>query len=544
MYTAMTKKEEQTKIKYLNEKIFNRKNSFILKAPTGSGKTTALLKYLHKYNKQVIIVSPLNSLSKQICEKSNGLLEEINCTTVKGKVIDKLLNTLSKNKSVIISLKTFNDYRNLFYNIPIYIDEAHLIIEHSELNNPTELIEDINNNKFKKIVLMTATPLGLDIIFDKVDICKPNIEPKYIREIDLFTITKSNLKYRLKCLLDLYKEKGKLVVLLNDKTAINELANELKERNLNVKIFTSEVKEIEVNEERFTQDFDIILCTSSLTTGVSITDNFYSVYFMSHHDTLNTLPQFFARNRNKISYGCIVKNKYIDSNFISDKIEINPFANKTGANKTTAQILLDELMKKKYFINETTLTKFLGDEYIVRNTDRVFDKEEELLKENRFEQMIDDQKAYFIRNSYPKFNKSKYPYLYKLYTLYDIYTGNLVSDDEVLNEMLKGYELDFLSDIFTREEFFDKFYVMIENYKQLKSINIASKSNEDTIDIERFEEYFLNKKFIKKEFKEICIREFAVRNEVFKNQASINIFLDNIGYELKRSDSGKVLRNK
>ena len=527
---------------YVLPETFNKEKSNIMIAPTGSGKSSALIEYLQTIDEQVVLVSPLNTLSTQLSSKAKGRFIAINCETKTTTVKDDLRLAIIQGKSVIISLTTFIECREWFYDTPVYIDEAHLTIEYIKMISTKELIKDISRGHFRKITLMTATPLGLDYLFEDLQIVDPLISLKYKRHIDLFKIEKSSIKYRLGCLLDLHREKGKLVVLLNDKTAINELANELRARSINVKIFNSEIKEIKIKDEKFTEDYDIILCTSSLTTGVSLREDFYSVYFMMHHDTINTIPQFFSRNRNKNSYGCIIKNKYYDGKAsINCDIDFSKYVEATKVNKDRVELILDKLTMTKYLINEKNLTNFLNEEYLIKEENREFNREEELLIEQRFEQSIENQKDYFLKHTIPSFNKGKYQALYRLYVLWNIYTGTYVEDD-VLNDMLKCDELSEISKSLDREEFYDEYYAKVYNYKHYKAVKLAGEATEESVDIDEFEELFLNKPYVKKNFKQVCIEKFAIREDVFKNKSSIDIFLEKIGYAIRKSGNTQFVR--
>lgn len=165
----------------------------------------------------------------------------------------------------------------------------------------------------------------------------------------------------------------------------------------------------------------------------------------------------------------------------------------------------------------------------------------------KYVQKIDDIREFFIKNMIRSFNKSKYKYLSLLYDLYDYAYNEKEIDDEILKSYLDGYEIQELNseNVYKiRSNFYDFFYSIIKNYDDDKSKFFATKVTLENFNRIYFEEMFLNKPYVKMEFKKMCIEKFNFSNEIFRNQESINIFLSRIGYVLKRGDSGKILRKQ
>ena len=144
-----------------------------------------------------------------------------------------------------------------------------------------------------------------------------------------------------------------------------------------------------------------------------------------------------------------------------------------------------------------------------------------------FQRVIEDQRLYFISNIEPKFDKNNYK---PLKLMYDIY--NAISNDNTLDSVLNSYLDDYLLFVkkydknIVRDEFYDYFYPKIKNYHSDKSKEIAIQSTTELVDVAEFEKVFKDKKYVKKEFKEYCINKFNLKNEVFKNKESINLFLE------------------
>lgn len=526
---------------YLESKDFDIKESCIISAPTNTGKTTALLKYLQETNEMCILVSPLNPLSEQIYNKSNDYFKLINCDNKKESILQDIVDALKNNKPIIISLNTFTSYRNLFYEYKIYIDECHFLIEYHNLIEVEPLIQDIRNKKFKQIIGITATSLYLTELL-KLKEKKINLYSNSKKNIFLNTITSYSLQQLLGAIIKLYKENGKLVILFNNTFIADKLSKELNARKINTKLYNSKKKEIQIKEEKFTEDFDIVLCTTSLTTGTSITNEYFSVYIPQMFDTINTIPQFFSRNRNENSKGCILKKSYTDYEW---KLNIDTFSNNIYINKTPINSGYAKVFKEYLcvtnMINQDFLNKYLNDGSYTYNYGISYDTEENLLIEQHYVQTIIDQKEYFEKFPIPKFNEKNYPNLSNIYKVHDIvFFGE--SNDEILNKYV--YQSPYYQSrfIFDRGEFYNYFLPFVKRYKTDICINLAKKTSYDSLNIEKFEELFLDKKYNKTEMKNKCIKLFSIKSEIFKNKETINEFLKSLGYCLKNSKSGSIVR--
>ncbi len=158
-----------------------------------------------------------------------------------------------------------------------------------------------------------------------------------------------------------------------------------------------------------------------------------------------------------------------------------------------------------------------------------------------YSEYIKNQKEYFINNIIPKFNKKTYNLLYKIYLIYDIINGNH-SEDIMLNR----YAEDFIKEngryILDRDKFYSFCFEKVKDYKTDKGIELAKQTTTNSLNIKQFEEQFLDKSYKKMELKKYCTKNFAIKEEIFKNQKTIDEFLHNLGYVLKYGNSGKILR--
>lgn len=527
---------------YLNKEDFNLDKSCIFVAPTGTGKTKALVDYILETKEQCIFVVPLNSIGQQVYERSNGFLKLINCNTAIDTILGDIHNNLVQGNSIIISLTTFIKYKSIFYKYNVFIDECHFLIEYNNLMDTENLAQDIRNRKFKKIIGLTATPFGLSKLLNLEEI-KPNVKPKSVKNIELNWITNHSLSYLVGNILSLYKEHGKCIVLYNNISVLEQIANELSARQFKVKLYTSKRKDITIINEHFSNDFDILLCTTALTTGVSIQDDYYSIYIHRAIDSINTIPQFFSRNRNNIVNGCILKRFYSKDNFKLNKIEYNEFYNKTDVNLSFTEFIMNNLQKISNNITKDILDYFVNtcNDYNFKYGKK-YDFSEKLLSEQQFVQYIENQREYFIQNEFPKFNKGHYFILDRIYEIYDILIYGY-GEDNIYNSYIDDYYIycNYI-DIVNRERFYDFIFEKVKNYKKDISMELAKKCNNNSIDIKTFEELFLDKDYDKAVFKKECIERFALTKEIFKNKNTINEWLKNLGYVIRKGKSRYIIR--
>ena len=525
---------------YLNKEDFSLNNSCIFVAPTGTGKTKALIDYILETKEQCIFVAPLNSIGEQVYERSNKYLTLINCET-SNNIIGDIHIALARGKSIIISLTTFIKYRNMFYSYNIYIDECHFLIEYNNLMDIENLAQDIRNKKFKKIIGLTATSFGLDKLLN-LEKVSPQVKPKSIKNITLNWMKEFGLEDFIGAILKIYEKHKKLVVMYNNTKVLYQIQNELNVRNINTKIYISEQKDIQIINEKFSNNFDILLCTSALTTGVSINEEYYSVYFYQNCDTINTIPQFFSRNRSEKSQGCIIKRFY--TNTIKEiNINKHTFYNKTAINSKFTESINGHLHKIANNITQEILNLFVNtsNDYEF-NYGEVFEEKSDLLVEQKYLNLIENQQEYFENNIFPRFNIHSYKYLYMIYQIYDIIVHGQFSQNDILNkyaEEYKFYEEHFVPN---RTDFFIFYFEKVKKYKTDIGLDLAQNTNINSIDIKKFEEKFLNVPYKKKELKEFCIKEFAIKPEIFKNQTTIDKFLYQLGYTLKYLHKGRIIR--
>lgn len=168
-------------------------------------------------------------------------------------------------------------------------------------------------------------------------------------------------------------------------------------------------------------------------------------------------------------------------------------------------------------------------------------KNETYDNEQKYLDVIENEKEYFVNNVIPKFNKANYIKLYRIYQIYDAIVYGY-SEDEIISNYAEIYISNVGNFIKDREYFFNFNFEKVKDYKKDKALLIAKKSTTESVDKKLFEETFLDKVYNKSEFKNFCTKEFALKSEIFKNLNTINEFLRNIGYIIKRTRNGHIVR--
>lgn len=157
-----------------------------------------------------------------------------------------------------------------------------------------------------------------------------------------------------------------------------------------------------------------------------------------------------------------------------------------------------------------------------------------------FLQSVKNQKEYFINNKIPKFNKNNMVILHKIYMMYDVLINNIKIEDLDFYKYCKTLTNKLVKDI-TREQFYDIFITSVNEYNKSNAINKAKNSTYN-LNLIEFENKFLNKEYSKKELVKYFVEENKLNKEIFKNKETIMIFLNNLGYSIKRYGNDIYIR--
>mgnify|MGYP001058040927 CR=1 FL=1 len=261
--------EFQTEI---NSFINNNTNQQLLVAPTGTGKTTSIIKYadVNPY-KKIVLLCPYQSLVDNI-QKDN---QTVTC----GYGAE----FLSNNKTSNFIVTTYDSIEKI-EDVDLYIvDEAHLLCSHSSFRDVIPLIFQTQT----KVLFITATPEIIEDLFPKhnnkdyvleFDIYRPK------KEVKIFS-GKYNVRQTIKDIIvgdKCEKETNSKTILIrvNSKSVIDDTMQTFKPslKDKIACIYSDEDNVIYQNQDKDKikelkkgkiSDLDFILCTSIFDVGLS-----------------------------------------------------------------------------------------------------------------------------------------------------------------------------------------------------------------------------------------------------------------------------------
>ena len=306
---------------YIDWQIFeeNVDKCFICSSPIGSGKSTAIRKWIvSTYTKsKYIVIVPTVNIAMEFYGKmyttllsTNPDIDNIIRVCVNRNAFMELKASIKSITPIVITTystaaKCLGDLVEYFYRkqqsikdqYRLVIDEAHLLLEHISL---IELCRE-----FDKVSLLSATIEDIEhfSVFDKfVHITPPN-NIHYNRTIYLQALHPNKDEFRTHLVQQVATEithYDKVLVKIEDKqeciTLRQAINNELKKA-----LYNSETKEVEISDEgKFVnpEDVDIVLATSCIQAGQSLKDNIVQIFGQTALDTVSSVKQFIGRNRN------------------------------------------------------------------------------------------------------------------------------------------------------------------------------------------------------------------------------------------------------
>lgn len=278
------------------------KTNINIKAPTGSGKTTAIMEYAFDHPEiNILFTEPYRAQIEQL-EKTYdrpGVLFLYEGKSFTEEEYD--------NAHLIIST-----YDSIFKIPPakefkyIVIDEAHNIrlqkdFRYHALNKLQEYVADHSIN----IIYLTATPECLFYSEDSYNVeilCDINIKPKAT-----YHVANKNEDILVQNIIDTHTKNKIDVVFINNITKMYILQDELEAHKLHTAIVFSkqnkpapeELIELDsvINDSRFTGQYDVILTTIVLCDGVNINnDNIGNVHIYSNLSVIQVI-QAYSRFR-------------------------------------------------------------------------------------------------------------------------------------------------------------------------------------------------------------------------------------------------------
>ena len=277
----------------------------IVKAETGTGKTTAFLKHFKELrpSKRCLIVAPLTAIVNQSAGEYSQIigLTGQSAPETHRKAFSSVI-VVSTIEQAVKHLKNGNSFEYLV------IDEAHnLIIANGyKLKAIKELTELMEKSK-SQIIGLTGTPIE---IFKLLNYKLVNIEKRQQTPVNVIKRNDNRAPYKI-ITQHLSKISGKAIFRVNSKTALKAIYSDLVKRYSKkevVLLYSAEhIKNSTLFNEltqqrRFKDEVKIVLTTSIIDEGLSIEQTgFTDVVFVETQYNPNPEPakQFFARFRNK-----------------------------------------------------------------------------------------------------------------------------------------------------------------------------------------------------------------------------------------------------
>lgn len=280
-------------------------HKLIVKAETGTGKTTAFLRDFKKLrpSTRLLILAPLTVIVDQTKSKYDNIV------TLTG-VSEPQQHTLAKTSTIVMAtyeqgIKHLRDKNNFDY---IVIDEAHNLITANNYKSKTikELTQYLRN---KKVIGLTGTP---NLLFRSIGYKSINIKRQQQAMVEV-TMRIDNRDSAKIIIQHISKIKGKAIIRLNNVDNLKEIKKELAKgsnyTDNEIIIFQStkgvkqsaDFKQL-TSESRFRDNIKIVLTTGIIDEGLSIEQyGFTDVLFIENQYNPNPEPmkQFFARFRNE-----------------------------------------------------------------------------------------------------------------------------------------------------------------------------------------------------------------------------------------------------
>ena len=316
---------------------------FICDAPVGSGKSTAIKKFLTNWiieelkgdlteRFKFIYIVPTVNIAEHFCNNfkityqqeidtvNESASYEIKPCVGEGAFKDfkqqmkdpielsplivTTYSTASKCLGSMIEYFYRHKQQNKINECFLIIDEAHLLLQHSSL------IETIRD--FKHIGLLSATPgdIANFLVFKDFKYLRPTSNVKYDRTIYLH-----NSELKGEALLNQIASKvdeimngnSDLITLvkIEDKAFCNQLKDKLNYK-YKVYLYNSDTKEVIIDEDgKFmipnnddNKDSFIVISTSCIQAGQSLKeDNLISLFIQTPLDVISNVQQFIGRNR-------------------------------------------------------------------------------------------------------------------------------------------------------------------------------------------------------------------------------------------------------
>jgi hypothetical protein len=465
----------------INSFINNNSKQQLIIAPTGTGKTTAIIEYANLYpNKKIVLLCPFRFLVDNI-EKDNP-----NIACGYGSVF------LNNNKTSPFIVTTYDSIEKIEDVDLFAVDEAHLLPSHSSFRGIIPLILQTQT----KVVFITATPEVIEDLFPSYNKRDYILEFKIHRPLEEVKIyaQKYNVKQTILDIISNNKyNKNTVLIRINSKRIIDKVMQTYKP-TLKDKIACIYSDEDNVlfegqDEEKINElkkgkisNLDFILCTSVYDVGISFeVDRDIDCYAVSQDNRCMPnaidMVQLLARVRENTGYkmSLTIIGNYQDyelrsiplPNFQSKAQLCNELSHRYEQ-YTKLEMEAYEYVLRKYNIDVTEILDLKFKSYVMMHASRLSDTE--IVK--NFQNFPKEYEI--ICNNLNSKNKSSQ---IKLITGKERINGlkNSANVQRVFNTLFEAVRMGIDFNLFIGERFSEKKFKALEK--------ISSNYKEDTNDI-------------------------------------------------------------
>ena len=303
--------------KYVSDKIpeileiINNNKTTLIEAPTGGGKTRAVVEIMKNYDDGEtlnILLTPAVIQNKQNA-KSYKYFGIKSFTEYDTKITSNLLSATYDKSNYLVDYLKGKDLK-----VNLFIDECHLMVQ--AINYRKNAIDGIIelSKKADKIIYMSATVNNMEHIFNADKIIK--LEPinqimPYSKSQIIYLNDKNYLSQFIDDIVKFSRIEGrKSFIFLDDKKKIKEIKGILIKKgfkDVEIDVIHSENKDSDsyseiIEKSELPKKVKIVITTSVLEVGTNINTTNLNVFYLCtkrNHLSFNSIEQKTARLRNE-----------------------------------------------------------------------------------------------------------------------------------------------------------------------------------------------------------------------------------------------------
>ncbi|MCB0744802.1 MAG: DEAD/DEAH box helicase family protein, partial [Ignavibacteriae bacterium] len=267
-------------------------------APTGSGKTYAIINFAKAFKKKFMLFTPYVANVREN-ERKYDLLTNYKIMNVSNSFSDIQHLVSTYNGIAIVKLRDFLDLSEYI----LIIDEFHNFFVQLGFRN--KAIQEIHYamDKFKKVITLTGTPEG---IYNNTNPIVKFI-PETPRPKQHFTtiLTGKDLEFKLINHINEKRYDGKIIIFYNNSDLLKSIRRSLIDLGYDsssIEVVTAQDKKSTIyksitEKSKIPDQTKFMLCTSVFSDGINIDNTDISAVYFCNEDNLITLRQFYRRFR-------------------------------------------------------------------------------------------------------------------------------------------------------------------------------------------------------------------------------------------------------